>query len=137
MFSAHDKIVTRLVWRGTRTGSYEAVKATGKPAEVRDFAVWRFEDGEVAEISTLQDQFALLKQIGYFPEGSMRRSPGSLAAGGGARQVVRILRRRVQARYGSRTSCRHVDSAGRVAAPMDPCRGINEPLSFSSRLGES
>jgi hypothetical protein len=35
---------------------------------LRDFAVWRFEDGKVAEISTIQDQFGLPKQIGYFPE---------------------------------------------------------------------
>ncbi len=68
MFSAHDKVVTRLVWRGRHTGSYGGVKATGKPAEVRDFAVWCFADGMVAKISTIQDQFALLKQIGYFPE---------------------------------------------------------------------
>ena len=69
MFSANDKIVTRLVWRGTHTGSYGIVEPTGKPAEVRDFAVWRFKDGKVAEISTMQDQFSLLKQIGYLPEG--------------------------------------------------------------------
>ena len=68
MFSAHDKIVTRLVRRGTHTGSYGGVKATGKPVGVRDFAVWRFVDGKLAETSTIQDQFALLKQIGYFPE---------------------------------------------------------------------
>ena len=75
MFSAHDKIVTRLVWRGTHTGSYGGAKATRKPVEVRDFAVWPFTDGKVAEISTIQDQFALLKQIGYFLQRSMRRSP--------------------------------------------------------------
>jgi predicted ester cyclase len=69
VFSAHDKIVTRLVWRGTPTSSYEGVKATGKPVQVRGFAVWRFEDGKVAEISTIQDQLAPLKQIGYLPEG--------------------------------------------------------------------
>jgi len=68
MFSANDKIVTRLVWRGTHTGSYGGAKATGKLVEVQDFAVWRFEGGKVAEISTIQDQFALLKQIGYFPD---------------------------------------------------------------------
>ena len=45
------------------------VKATGEPVEVRDFAAWRFEDGTVLEISTIQDQFGLIKQIGYFPEG--------------------------------------------------------------------
>ena len=49
-------------------GSYGGVKATGKPVGVRDFAVWRFVDGKLAETSTIQDQFALLKQIGYLPE---------------------------------------------------------------------
>ena len=44
------------------------VEARGKPVEVRDFAVWRFADGKVAETSTIQDQFVLAKQIGYFPE---------------------------------------------------------------------
>src|SRR6266849_10445064 len=68
MFSAGDKIVTRLVWRGTHTGSYGGVEATGKPTQVRDFAVWRFEDDKVAENSTIQDQFLLLKRIGYLPE---------------------------------------------------------------------
>jgi hypothetical protein len=68
MFSAGDKIVTRLVWRGTHTSSYGGVEATGKPTQVRDFAVWRFEDDKVAENSTIQDQFLLLKRIGYLPE---------------------------------------------------------------------
>jgi steroid delta-isomerase-like uncharacterized protein len=68
MFSARDKIVTRLVWRGTHTGSYAGIKATGKRVQVPDFATWRFEDGKVVEISTIQDQFALLKQVGYLPD---------------------------------------------------------------------
>jgi predicted ester cyclase len=38
MFSAHDKVVTRLVWRGTHTGSYAGIKATGKRVPVPDFA---------------------------------------------------------------------------------------------------
>ena len=67
MFSAQDKIRTRPVGRGTHTGPYRSVKASGKPTEVRDYAVWRFEDGKVTEISTIQDQFALPKQIGYLP----------------------------------------------------------------------
>jgi predicted ester cyclase len=67
MFSAHDKTVTRLVWRGTHTGSYAVIKATGKRVQVPDFAIWRFQDGKVVEMSTIQDQFTLLKQIGYLP----------------------------------------------------------------------
>jgi hypothetical protein len=33
-----------------------AVKAAGKPAEIRGFAVWRFEDRKVTEIPTMQDK---------------------------------------------------------------------------------
>jgi steroid delta-isomerase-like uncharacterized protein len=68
MFSADDKIVTWLVWRGTHTGSYGGIKASRKQVAIPDFAVWRFEGGKVVEISTIQDQFSLLKQIGYFPD---------------------------------------------------------------------
>lgn len=67
MFSVDDKIVTRLVWRGTHTGSYGGIKASGKQVAVPGFAVWRCEGGKVVEKSTIQDQFSLLKQIGYLP----------------------------------------------------------------------
>ena len=68
MLAAHDKIVTRLVWRGRHTGPYGRTEATGKRIGNADFAVCRFEDGRVAEISATRDQFALLKQIGYLPD---------------------------------------------------------------------
>ncbi|MRH86769.1 hypothetical protein GFY24_04670 [Nocardia sp. SYP-A9097] len=51
------------------TGVYGGVEATGKPVEVSDIALWRFENGRVTEIRTLQDQFGLLTQIGYLPAG--------------------------------------------------------------------
>ena len=68
MLAAHDKIVTRLVWRGRHTGPIWGRRGHRKRVEIADFAVWHFEDGQVAEISTIQDQFALLKQIGYLPD---------------------------------------------------------------------
>jgi steroid delta-isomerase-like uncharacterized protein len=68
MFVSGDKLAVTLVWRGTHTGPYGGVPATGKPVEVRDTAIWHFRDGRVAEILTLQDQFGMLKQIGYLPE---------------------------------------------------------------------
>jgi steroid delta-isomerase-like uncharacterized protein len=69
MFVSGDKLAVTLIWRGTHTGAYGGVPATGKPVEVRDTAIWHFRDGKVAEILTLQDQFGLLKQVGYFPDG--------------------------------------------------------------------
>ena len=68
IFVSGDKLAVTLIWRGTHTGPYGGVPATGKPVEVRDTAIWHFRDGKVTEILTLQDQFAILKQIGYLPE---------------------------------------------------------------------
>jgi steroid delta-isomerase-like uncharacterized protein len=68
MFVSGDKLAVTLMWRGTHTGDYGGVPATGKRVEVRDTAIWHFRDGKVAEILTLQDQFGILKQIGYLPE---------------------------------------------------------------------
>jgi predicted ester cyclase len=68
MFVSGDKLAVTLIWRGTHTGPYGGVPATGRPVEIRDTAIWHFRDGKVIEILTLQDQFAFLKQIGYLPE---------------------------------------------------------------------
>jgi predicted ester cyclase len=68
MFVSGDKLAVTLIWRGTHAGPYGGVPATGKPVEVRDSAIWHFKDDKVIEILTLQDQFAMLKQIGYLPE---------------------------------------------------------------------
>jgi predicted ester cyclase len=68
MFVSGDKLAVTLIWRGTHTGPYGGVAASGKPVEVRDTAIWHFRDGKVTEILTLQDQFGMLKQIGYLPE---------------------------------------------------------------------
>jgi predicted ester cyclase len=68
LFVSGDKLAVTLVWRGTHAGEYGGVAATGKRVEVRDTAIWHFEDGKVSEILTLQDQFGLLKQIGFLPD---------------------------------------------------------------------
>jgi len=68
MFVSGDKLAVTLIWRGTHTGPYGGVAATGKPVEARDSAIWHFTGGKVTEIFTLQDQFAMLKQIGYLPD---------------------------------------------------------------------
>jgi predicted ester cyclase len=68
MFVSGDSLAVTLIWSGTHTGSYGGVAATGKPVKVRDTAIWHFRDGKVIEILTLQDQFAMLKQIGYLPD---------------------------------------------------------------------
>jgi len=68
MFVSGDKLAVTLLWRGTHSGSYGGVPATGRPVEVRDTAIWHFAGGQVTQIWTLQDQFAFLKQIGFLPD---------------------------------------------------------------------
>ena len=68
MFVSGDKLAVTLIWRGTHSGPYGGVPATGLPVAVRDSAIWHFRDGKVTKIFTLQDQFGMLKQIGYLPE---------------------------------------------------------------------
>jgi len=68
LFVSGNKLAATLMWRGTHSGSYGGIAATGKTVEVRDTAIWHFRDGKVTEILTIQDQFAILKQIGYLPE---------------------------------------------------------------------
>jgi predicted ester cyclase len=68
MVGSGDKLAVCLIWRGTHAGAYGGVAATGKRVEVRDIAIWHFRDGKVVEIQTLQDQFGILKQIGYLPD---------------------------------------------------------------------
>ena len=60
-----DMVVIRVLWRGTHTGFYAGVPATGRPVQVRVISMWRFEQGRVVENWTLQDQFSLLQQIGF------------------------------------------------------------------------
>ena len=68
MFVSGDKLAVTLMWRGTHTGDYGGIAATGKRVEVRDTAIWHFQGGKVVEILTLQDQFGILKQVGYLPD---------------------------------------------------------------------
>jgi predicted ester cyclase len=68
MFVSGDKLAVVLTWRGTHSGDYGGVAATGRRVEVRDIATWHFRDGKVIEIQTIQDQFGILKQVGYLPE---------------------------------------------------------------------
>jgi predicted ester cyclase len=68
IFACGDKLAVTLLWRGTHVGRYGGVAGTGKAVEARDTAIWHFRKGMVVEVLTLQDQFAILKQIGYLPE---------------------------------------------------------------------
>lgn len=59
-----DTIWARLRLRGTHTGDFMGVPATGKPFEIGAIDVVRFQDGKAVEHWGVTDLAALLMQIG-------------------------------------------------------------------------
>jgi len=49
LVTVDDKVVLRLWWTGTHTGSYLGVAPTNRRVEVRGMTIWRFEDDKPVE----------------------------------------------------------------------------------------
>jgi len=62
--TAEDDLVTvRYSVSGTHTGHYRDVEPTGHTAEWSGIAMYRIEDGEIAEIWIEEDRIGLLEQL--------------------------------------------------------------------------
>jgi hypothetical protein len=68
MFVAGNKLAVTLIWRGTIPGRTAAWRRPASPSRSATQRSGTSGNGKVAEILTLQDQFAILRQIGYLPE---------------------------------------------------------------------
>jgi steroid delta-isomerase-like uncharacterized protein len=64
LMAADDKVVVRFVARGTHTGEFMGIPATGRKIEVSAIAISRIEDGKVLEEWEELDMFGLLTQLG-------------------------------------------------------------------------
>jgi steroid delta-isomerase-like uncharacterized protein len=64
---AGDRVVGRFVYRGTHTGDFMGIPASGSAVEMRSIDIWRIEDGKFAEhwdeLNTLQ----VFQQMGALP----------------------------------------------------------------------
>jgi predicted ester cyclase len=64
---AGDRVVGRFVYRGTHTGDFMGIPASGSAVEMRSIDIWRIEDGMLAEhwdeLNTLQ----VFQQMGALP----------------------------------------------------------------------
>jgi hypothetical protein len=74
MFSAHDKIVARLVWRGTHTGSYAGIKATGKRVQVPDLPSGVSKTAKWLKYQRYRISSLCQSRLDIFPATSTRRS---------------------------------------------------------------
>lgn len=64
---ADDKLTTRFTLRGTHTGSFMGIPATGKPITVTAFVILTVENGKVSRLQGIFDQLGLMRQLGVVP----------------------------------------------------------------------
>ncbi len=67
MVAEDDRIAVRWTIRGTQTGEFNGIPATGRPVVLAGFAFLRIEDGRFAELWHLEDDLAVLRQLGIIP----------------------------------------------------------------------
>lgn len=63
MIAQDDTVAVRYTVRGTHTGEYRDVEPTGHTVEWTGMAMYRIEDGRIAEIWLEEDRLGLLEQL--------------------------------------------------------------------------
>jgi predicted ester cyclase len=74
-FSAHildqvaegDKVVTRKVFRGRHSGSFQGIEPSGVDVEIHVIDIVRVQDGQIVEHWNCVDSLGLLAQLGALP----------------------------------------------------------------------
>ena len=59
-----NKVITRVIFRGTHQGDYRGIAPTGKQIKYSGIAIDRIVDGKVVEMWHVADTCAMLQQIG-------------------------------------------------------------------------
>lgn len=67
VFAAGDRLAVRFTIRGTHTGSFFGIPATGRPVTVVAHVLMHVTDGRVARLAGVFDEAGLLRQIGVLP----------------------------------------------------------------------
>jgi steroid delta-isomerase-like uncharacterized protein len=62
-----DRVVGRFVYRGTHTGEFMGIPASGNQVEMRSIDIWRAEDGMFAEHWDELNLMEVFQQIGALP----------------------------------------------------------------------
>ena len=68
MIAEGDKVAVRYTFKGTHTGLYENVAATGVRFSLSGMMIWRLVGSRIAENWIFFDRLALLEQIGAYPK---------------------------------------------------------------------
>ena len=63
-----DKVTTRYTIRATHRGEFMGIAPTGKHVTVTGIAIFRVEEGKIAELWDNQDVLGLMQQLGAIPQ---------------------------------------------------------------------
>ncbi len=77
-----DKVVTRVVARGTHRGEFVGVPPTGNRVEVKGITVHRVEGGKIAEEWEVFDAMGLMQQLGVVPSPGQQQQPSDTLTSG-------------------------------------------------------
>ncbi len=67
MIGEDDKVLIRWTMRGTQTGPWFGVPATGRTVEFVGMDLWRYADGKLVEAWFVGDNMTLMRQLGLLP----------------------------------------------------------------------
>ncbi len=62
-----DTIITRALWSGTHTGTFNGIPATGKTYRAPGIVIDRIKDGKIVERHSVDDLLGLMQQLGVIP----------------------------------------------------------------------
>ena len=62
-----DRVVGRFVYRGTHTGEFMGIPASGNPLEMRSIDIWRVADGMFVEHWDELNLLEMFQQMGVIP----------------------------------------------------------------------
>lgn len=62
-----DRVVGRYTYRGTQTGEFMGIPATGNPIEMRSIDIWRVDDGMFVEHWDELNVLQVFQQMGVIP----------------------------------------------------------------------
>ena len=77
MIAEGDQVVTKKTFRGTHTGEFAGIPATGKMVELQFVDIMRVRDGRIVEHWLSMDQLSFMQQLGVIPtpDGDAAREP--------------------------------------------------------------
>lgn len=62
-----DRVVARIVGRGTHLGEFQGIPATGRRVEAHGMGIARITNGRIAEMWAAYDALGLMQQLGALP----------------------------------------------------------------------